>query len=128
MASSSLSSSGVLQTNNTCDIYRNGKSPPAAPDVAGVPIFLKSDYQGGSEAREGETVPQLRWTHIALMPLTTDVRDGYTYGAFTAGGNDTVWVPDQNGTPFQVSFVESAGGAKRVYLNRGAAPWPTNNL
>jgi hypothetical protein len=42
-------------------------------------------------------------------------------------------VPDQNGTPFYVIFIEmvnkgTANVVKRVYLDRRAPTWPTNNI
>ena len=37
----------LLQSNTTCDIYRQMNSPPAAPDVAGVPILLIPAYGDG---------------------------------------------------------------------------------
>ena len=123
-----MSFSPALQPNTTCDVYRPGRNPPAAPDVTGVPIFLQADFKGGSMSHEVETNAQLRWTHVAMAALAADIRDGYVYGSLAAGGNDTVYVPDQNGTPFQVAFVENAGGYRRVYLNRGTPPWPTSSL
>ncbi len=72
-----------------------------------------------------------RWTHIALANLSADIRDGYLTGdpnVETGGAAvnwDTVYVPDQNGTPFVVIFVERVGYGtgsdyKRVYAEGDA--------
>jgi hypothetical protein len=117
--------------NTTCDIYRPGFSPPAAPNVVGVKIFLTSDYQRREETGEGDA-STLRYTHLALMPNGTDVRD--LFGQFAGTGiGDACWVPDRNGTPFRVHKVDSVGigtgnAYLRVYLDRGTPPWPTSNL
>jgi hypothetical protein len=119
-------------TNNTCDIYRSGNAPPAAPDVAAVPIFLKPDWQGAHD-KGFYNVNALMWTHIAYMGPTVDIRDKFQ-GAMTSADLDTVWIPDQNGTRFKVIFVQrisqgTAGDHKQVFLDRHPAPtWPTNNL
>ncbi len=54
---------------------------PASPDVAGVAIVLQPDFIT-SHAVSLTLAPSSqqiinRWTHVALMPLDTDVRDGY---------------------------------------------------
>jgi hypothetical protein len=126
----------LAQTNTTCDIYRSGNPTSNPPDVPGVKIMLTPDFAMSHEAaiQSGTTG---RWTHIALMAATTDVRDGYGNGspnAEAAYSNwDQVWVPDKNGTKFIVVFVERMGlgtpqDAKRVYLQRQSPTWPTNNL
>ena len=129
-----------MRTNTTCDVYRSGNAPPAAPDAAGVGVFLEPDFEpshrAGLGAGAGITTP-FRWTHVALFPPAADVRDGYQTGTpngeAAAGGWDTVYVPDKTGTPFVVIFAERIGYGtgndfKRVYLQRGTPPWPTNNL
>ena len=69
-----------------------------------------------------------------IVDYSTDLRDGY-HGqcGINAGSEDYVYVPDQTGTPFQVSFVEVAHFGlstvhKRVYLKRLTPNWPTNDL
>ena len=126
-------------SNTTCDIYRNGNGPPAAPDVAGVACLLTPDFAGPHLAAI-TTSSILRWTHVLLVPPTTDVRDGYQgSGGGAVGtelnpaGADWVFVPDKNGTRFAVIFVErlgrgTGGDVKRVYLQRQFPAWPTNNL
>jgi hypothetical protein len=74
-----------------------------------------------------------RWTHIGLVAVGTDIRDGYQGEANPMVNPDTVYVPDLTGTPFKVVFVERSGygtsaDVLRVYLQRQAAPWPTANL
>jgi hypothetical protein len=56
------------QANQTCDVYRFGNDPPAAPDVANVPIFLVANYERHMESGEGDAMPT-RFSHHALMPL-----------------------------------------------------------
>jgi hypothetical protein len=130
----------VLQTNTTCDVYRNGNAPPSNPDVAGVKILLTPDFATAHAAAIAQSSTIDRWTHLALMPPATDVRDGYAgAGNGPVGsesqptGQDFVWIPNKNGTKFGVVFVERFGlgtgqDCKRVYLQRYAPPWPTNNL
>jgi hypothetical protein len=128
-------------TNTTCDIYRNAHSPPAAPDVAAVPILLEPDFRSSHEAATISSSTSSRWTHQALCDVSTDIRDGYQGpgGGSQAGqevvpsGQDHVWVPDKNGTPFEVIFVERVGQGTdgdclRVFLQRKAPTWPTSNL
>lgn len=120
-----------LPPNNTCDIYRNGNAPPAAPDVPAVPCHLSSDFARRQEIGEDMDV-QNKFTHIMLVELATDVRDGWH--SFTSQGfSDIVYIPDQGGTAFRVAFVErknrgQPGDHKKVYLNRKLPAWPTNNL
>jgi hypothetical protein len=120
-----------IPPNTTCDIYRNGRLPPAAPDVAAVPCYLTCDWRGGQEA--GDRVDnQLTWTHVMLVDSSVDVRDAYA-GASTFSKLDTIYVPDKTGTPFTVIFIELAQRGtphehKRVFLDRGVPTWPTNEL
>ncbi len=73
------------------------------------------------------------WTHLMLVDVSADVRDGYDQGNWNATAGDSVYVPDQSGTPFQVLFVERVGRGtaqdhKRVFLDRKLPTWPTNNV
>jgi hypothetical protein len=119
-----------IAAETTCDIYRLGNAPPAAPDVAGVPCHLQGDYGRGLEA--GKTMSSsYRFHYVMLVDLDTDIRDGYDSG-LTASA-DTVFVPDQNGVMYRVRFVERVGwntalDHKRVYLARHATPWPTTSV
>lgn len=117
-----------MNSNTTGDLYHLGNSPPAAPDLAALPLFLHGDY-GRYRMETGASRPAtLRFTHVALMDAGTDVRDGFSGG--TTGGNaDAVYIPDRTGTRFDVVFVErQPDGSRRVYLNRRAPAWPTNEV
>ena len=121
----------LIPTNTTCDVYRSGNAPPAAPDVAAVPCVLEAAFGAGAALVYSSA--DWVYTHVMLVGPTADVRDSYT-GSHTFGAApDTVYVPDKNGTGFRVVFVEmagrgSAGQHKRVYLDRRTPTWPTNNL
>jgi hypothetical protein len=98
-----------------------------------VPCFLSADYQRHAESGEGDSMVY-RYTHIALVPAGTDIRDFYDAGT-QLGGQDTVYIPAHNagGTPFTVRFVETKGwntpwAHLKVYLDRGTPPWPTRSL
>lgn len=123
-----------VPSNTTCDVYHVGSPlPPASPDVAGVSAYLMPDFRSGSEQSEGVTDDALRWTHVLLVDVDTDIRDAYSFGVIGAGGYDKVYVPDRSGTTFNVVFVERvarglASDHKRVFLNRGAPTWPTNEV
>ncbi|HYV40105.1 MAG TPA: hypothetical protein VE988_30745 [Gemmataceae bacterium] len=118
--------------NTTCDIYHTGNAPPAAPDVPGVQCYLIGDFYRRTESGEGDAADG-RFTHTMLVALATDVRDDYDSGVFGTG-QDTVFVPDKNGTEFDVRFVEvksrnTPGAHKKVYLDRCLPPsWPTSDL
>src|SRR6516165_227098 len=89
--------------NTTCDIYRTGHAPPAAPDVAAVPIALHGDWEKGQGAGT-RNKPNLVYTHKAHMEITVDIRDCYT-GASTDTTQDTVYIPDKNGVSYKVVFI-----------------------
>src|SRR5262249_28884507 len=121
-----------LAPNTTCDIYRAGNAPPAAPDVAVVPCVLSAAYDRGLEADEDVTAFRHKFPHALLVDAATDIRDAYSQGVI-AGTADAVYVPDQNGTGFRVVFVErqqrgAAQDHKRVYVRRILPTWPTNEL
>jgi hypothetical protein len=100
----------------------------------GVSSFFPFFAQGHEAAVTQTTY--LRWTHFALVPLNTDIRDPYLGGLTglnVSAGQDTVYVPDKNGTKFQVVFVErlnrgTAQDCLRAYLQRTAPSWPTQQL
>lgn len=119
--------------NATCDIYRFGVTPPAAPSVAGVACCLLPDWRAGQEQgdRSGG-LSALVWTHVLFVDPTVDIRDAYT-GAMARTEQDTVYIPDKNGTAFKVTFIErvrrnEAQDHKRVYLDRQTPAWPTNEV
>lgn len=117
---------GRPANNTTADIYFAPNVPPAAPDVAGVPVHLAPRFAHGSESSEGDQ--DLRWTHIAYVSDTVDVRDNYP-----SAPTHTLYVPDKTGTGFEVVFVELVGRGtgskyKRIFLDRQQPAWPTNQL
>jgi hypothetical protein len=117
--------------NTTCDIYRFGSAPPADPDVAGVSCHLKADFRERVEAGESRA-PEFCYTHVLLVDATVDVRDDKDL-LMADGDPDTVYVPNRNGTPFEVRFVErqqrgTPADHKKVYLDRKQPAWPTNEL
>jgi hypothetical protein len=118
--------------NTTCEIYRTGNAPPAAADVAGVACHLRALYSLGLEAEEGGTAAK-KFTHVMDVAFRTDVRDAYDAGTVGATA-DTIYVPDKNGTPFKVVFVEGHfpgsqdRSFKRVYLARKTPTWPSQQL
>lgn len=114
-----------ILANTTCDIYRTGNSPPAAADVAAVLCHLKVDFERRQEV--GENLDSLnKFTHILLVDISVDIRDAWN--SFTSHGNpDIVYIPDKDGTPYRVTFVErhhrgQSSDHKRVYLNRLVPP------
>ncbi len=113
-------------SNTTCDIYRSGNSPPAAPDVAAVKCFLEPKGQS--------TLTTQNYTHVLWVGPTIDIRDDTSGGTFSVGANtDKVYVPDKNGTLFKVVLVRRyARGTpvdhKKALLLRQAPSWPTDNL
>ncbi len=120
-----------ISTNTTCDIYRTGVSPPSSPATAGVPCVLQPDWRGGNEAGDRE-VNTLAWTHVMLVDVSVDIRDAYT-GHMTSTLQDTIYVPDQSGTAFNVMFIERVQRGTpqehlRVFLDRQTPSWPTNEL
>jgi hypothetical protein len=120
-----------ISPNTTCDIYRSGITPPTSPAVAAVPCFLQADWRGGNEAGD-RAVNTLAWTHFMLVDVSVDIRDAYT-GHMTSTLQDTIYVPDQTGTAFNVMFVERLQRGtpqehKRVFLDRQTPSWPTNEL
>lgn len=113
--------------NTTCDVYVGGATPPAAPSTAAVPCYLVPRFQLGQEASEGDL--NYQWTHLMLVDKDKDVRDDYPAVPTTC----RVYVPDKDGTGFNVVFVELVyrglpGAHKKVYLDRRAPTFPTNEL
>src|SRR5262245_52013879 len=85
--------------NTTCDIYYSPNVPPAAPDIAATACALVARFAQGQEASEGDTTFQ--WTHLLYLDAGVDVRDSYPNAP-----SHRVYVPDKNGTGFDVVFVE----------------------
>jgi hypothetical protein len=83
-------------------------------------------FPQGQEASEGDVTFQ--WTHLLYLDADVDVRDSYP-----SAPSHRVYVPDQNGTGFDVVFVElvnrgTPASYKRVYLDRRSVTWPSNEL
>jgi hypothetical protein len=120
-----------IPPNTTCEIYRTGRAPPAAPDVALQRCHLLADYERRMETGESEA-RALRYTHVLLLDPLADVRDGFNqFGQ--AGTEDGVYVPDRTGTRFRVVLVEPQDVGlpthhRKAYLDRCAPTWPTTNL
>jgi hypothetical protein len=110
-------------TNTTCDIYRNAHAPPAAPDIAGVPCAFA--HRGAS------TLTSSNYTHVIFVDASVDVRDhatGSGAGLSLDGANcDHLWVPDKNGTRYDVVMVRKAGAHKQILVQRVSPTWPGNN-
>ena len=103
-----------IPPNTTCVIYHGSNAPPAAPDVSGV--------EGNLHPMPTNLKSPPTYTHWIDVALPTDIRE-----------NDSLYVPDQNGTEFsvvQIERVRPGGGNdfKRAYLNRQAVNWPSQNL
>jgi hypothetical protein len=121
-----------VAANATFDLFHLGSLPPlGSPAATGVAGFLKSDWRGGQEAGDRNN-DALTWTHIMLVDISVDIRDGYV-GASVFSPQDAVYIPDQHGTRFNVIFIElvqqgTAQEHKRVYLDRTTPTWPTNDI
>ncbi len=133
--------SQLVPNNVSVDIYRTAN--PTSPytlgtlSASGVNGFLKP------AARDGRfgAASWLKWTHVLLLPPTTDVRDAYNSQLDPSRDNtlaDTIIVHDST-TPtttsaFYVVFVEqaargTAAATLRVYLDRFQPnTWPTDAL
>ncbi|MBM4069625.1 MAG: hypothetical protein FJ271_11840 [Planctomycetes bacterium] len=114
----------------TIAIYRSGSAPPAAPAATASGTLVPA-FRLGLERGEG-LGGGLMFTHILTVPKATDVRDAGRLDAQSLlGSQDSVYVPDQNGTRFIVIWVERVGNYKRIYLQRiagAAVNWPTTYL
>jgi hypothetical protein len=119
-----------MPPSTTCDIYRAGHTPPAAPDVAGVKCFLAPKGQSTLTTDVGGTGSG--YSHVLYVDQAVDVRDGS--GALAQGTNpDSVYVPDKNGTPFIVILVRryargTANDHLQCLVRRLTPTWPTANL
>lgn len=94
--------------------------------MSAVFFHLSARFQQGSESSEGDQ--SLRWTHVGYFESDVDLRDNYP-----AAPNSTLVVPTTGGTTFDIVFIElvnrgSPNAYKRVFLNREAVTWPTDQL
>ena len=120
-----------IPANTTCDIYRTGVAPPAAPSIAGVACYFAANFGRALESGE-HTAGSFRFSHVMLVDVSVDIRDDYNAGAITTL-MDTVYVPDKNFTGYKVTFVErrlkgTPLDHKKVYLVRQAVTWPSVNV
>ena len=108
--------------NTTCDYFEDGHLPETdPPDLAAVPIFLDGDFMRGNLG-----IGNLRWTHLLKVRGNVEIQ------AADSPAN-LVYVPNKDGTCFEIVFVEvlergKAGSFKRVYLERKSIPWPSEQL
>jgi hypothetical protein len=105
-----------IPTNVTCDVYKSGNAPPAPPDVAGLAGNLQP------WPRNIHTFPP--YTHWLDVPLNTIP---------ALAVNSFLYVPNKNGTKFKiVGYERIRGGAAgdwiRLYLDRQAVNWPSQDL
>lgn len=119
-------SDGPPAVNTTCDIYHAGNAPPATPDIEAAAIHLRARFHPGSESSEGDQ--DFRWTHIGYFDKTVDIRD-----AWPAAADSNIYVPNKDGTKLAIVFVELVNRGtptehKRVYLDRQAVTWPSDEL
>jgi hypothetical protein len=108
--------------NTTCDYFEDGHLPETdSPDLAAVPIFLDGDFMHGTLG-----IDKLRWTHLLKVRANVEIL------AADSPAN-RVYVPNKDGTCFEIVFVEvlergKAGSFKRVYLERKSIIWPSEQL
>ncbi|MEI7685258.1 MAG: hypothetical protein WCL32_09540 [Planctomycetota bacterium] len=114
-----------LPANVRFDLFRWGFGPPDLPEAASVAGHLEGAYDEGQRTVDAANV--FRFTHVLLIDGAVHIHDDFD--AFTASGmRDAIYVPDAAGTPFDVVYVERCSGFLRVFLNRRAPAWPTNEL
>ena len=121
-------------TNMTCGIYRNGRSPPATPDVEKVSCLFRPANRHWFNT--GGTSGLQYCTHVMLVGNDVDIRDSYQVNqqiqpGLGPGAYDSVYVPDKNsGVKLAVAQVSKIGtssmNGKLVYLMRVSTVWPTN--
>jgi hypothetical protein len=108
--------------NTTCDYFKDGHLPETdPPDLTAVPIFLDGDFMRGNLG-----IDKLRWTHLLKVKANVEI-----LAADLATNH--VYVPNKDGTCFEIVFVEllergKAASFKRVYLERKSITWPSEQL
>ena len=108
--------------NTTCDYFEDGHLPETdSPDLAAVPIFLDGDFMRGNLG-----IDKLRWTHLLKVKGNVEIL------AADSPANH-VYVPNKDGTCFEIVFVEvlergKAGSFKKIYLERKSITWPSEQL
>ena len=96
----------------TMDVYRAPNLPPAAPDLQAAGR-IREVYSAGRDLDQGGTgnVP----SHVIAVGLTVDVRDG---DMEIGQPGDKVYIPDKDGTQFEVYAVVRRGGERWCYCRR----------
>jgi hypothetical protein len=111
----------VLTT--ACDVYRPFGA--GAPTSSNVPCQLVADFPRGRAAAGSPA-----WTHLLVLDVSVDVRDGCTRAAGAAdlayADGDEVRVPAGSATRYVVVWVETVDAGsprefKRAYLLRHSA-------
>lgn len=108
--------------NTTCDYFKDGHLPSTdMPDLELVSCFLDGDFMRGNLG-----IDKLRWTHFLQVRNDVEIQTADSPA-------NHVYVPDKNGTCFEIVFVEvldrgKAGSFKKVYLERKAIAWPSEQL
>ena len=98
----------------TLDVYRNGSAPPSSPDVQSTGR-IREVYSAGRELAGGGTEP----SHVIVVGLGVDIRDG----AMEIGqAGDSVYIPDKDGTRFEVYAVLRRGQERWCYCRRKVRP------
>lgn len=111
--------------NATCDIYRNGNAPPAAPDVSAVSCSLEA-------IQHDRPLTDIMQTHTLIVDVNVDIRENFPTTQGGTGG-DNVYVPDQSGVRYLVCLVKRknqglANDQKLCFLRRQTVSWPNNNV
>lgn len=115
------------QTNDTCDLYHANNSPPNAPDAAGVRIYVIPRFRNIKANFNG----LFSYTHVLLVPLNTDVRDGFA-GSNPSGIGDMLYLPSVAAIGMELSVVfvcrrrmqGGAGDYLEVYCKAEAWVYP----
>lgn len=108
--------------NTTFDYFEDGHLPETdAPDLSSVSCFLDGDFMRGNLG-----IDKLHWTHRLFVAGNVEIL------AADSPANH-VYVPDKDGTCFEIIFVEvigrgKAGSFKRIFLERKTITWPSEEL
>jgi hypothetical protein len=122
-----------LVPNTTCDIYRAGVTPPAAPAAGNIRCHFRP-APAPAAAKLETPVGTILYTHVLLVEAAVDIRDPYVGAGGSGSPEDGVYVPAGAASPrYQVVFVDRVGRGgpndhKRVFLERQAPAWPSDNL
>jgi hypothetical protein len=84
----------VLGANATADVYIAPNAPPAAPDLAGLPIYL--------QPRRRNIKPTDPYDYVIWIDPTVDLHD-------VSGAQPSFYVPDRSGLQYVVYYVQIEG-------------------